>query len=62
MNDVYVIYNKRTYVANIETGKVEVRVQIRNHDKGNKCSKWVKTTGVHVLQIVLNMARNQVIA
>jgi hypothetical protein len=62
MNDVYVIYNKRTYVANIETGEVEVRVQIRNHDKGNKCSKWVKTTGVHVLQIVLNMARNQVIA
>jgi len=62
MNDVYVIYNKRTYVANIKTGEVEVRVQIRNHDKGNKCSKWVKTTGVHVLQIVLNMARNQVIA
>jgi len=60
MNDVYVIYNGRTYAVNIETGEIEVRVQIRNHDKGNKCSKWVKTTGFYVRQIVLNMAKNQV--
>jgi hypothetical protein len=59
MNDVYVTYNGRTYVANIETGEVEVRVRIRNHDKGNKCSKWVKTTGVHVRQIVLSMAQSK---
>jgi len=62
MNDVYIIYNGRTYAVNTETGEVEVRVQIRNHDKGNRCSKWVKTTGAHVRQIVLGMARNQVIA
>jgi hypothetical protein len=62
MNDVYVTYKGRTYAANIETGYVEVRIPIHNHDNGNKCSKWVKTTGFHVLQIVLNMARNQVTA
>ena len=62
MNDVYVTYNGRTYAVNTETGEVEVRVQIRNYDKGNRCSKWVKTTGAYVRQIVLNMARNQVIA
>jgi len=62
MNDVYVIYNGRTYAVNTETGEVEVRVQICNHDKGNKCSKWVKTTGAHVRQIVLGMAQNKVTA
>jgi hypothetical protein len=62
MNDVYVTYNGRTYAANIETGYVEVRIPIHNHDKGNKCSKWVKTTGVHVRQIVLGMAKNKVAA
>lgn len=59
MNDVYVTYNGRTYAVNTETGEVEVRVQISNPDKGNRSSKWVKTTGVYVRQIVLGMAKNE---
>jgi len=57
MNSVYVIYNGRTYAVDTETGGVEVRVQIQNPDRGNKSSKWVKTTGIYIRQIVLNMAR-----
>ena len=57
MNSVYVIYNGRTYAVDTETGGVEVRVQIQHPDIGNKSSKWVKTTGIYIRQIVLNMAR-----
>ena len=62
MSEIYIVHNGRTYAVDTETGEVEARVEIKNPDQGNLRAKWVKTTGIHIRQIVLGMALNKVAA